>query len=225
MNKIFLTDDGSHSLMSETFGDSYHSKFGAIQESQHVFIDAALNYQTAKGQTYLTILEIGFGTGLNALMTYREATKQNLKVYYTTFEKYPLSIEQSNDLNYAEQLGISPSVLQTLHGCSWGEDVALNAHFVVNKQEKDCQSINLQNFADIVYFDAFAPQIQPELWEQAFLQKIFDALKPNGVLTTYCAKGAVKRALKAVGFDIESLEGFVGKREMTRAIKKYPLFV
>lgn len=220
MNKIFLTDDGSHSLMSEIFGDSYHSKFGAIQESQHVFIDTALNCQTAKGRTDLTILEIGFGTGLNALMTYREALKQSLKIHYTTFEKYPLSIEQSNDLNYAEQLGISPTVLQTLHSCNWDEDVAINAHFVFNKQKKDCQDIDLHNFADIVYFDAFAPQIQPELWEEAFLQKIFDALKPDGVLTTYCAKGTVKRALKAVGFQIESLEGPVGKREMTRAIKK-----
>ncbi len=220
MNKIFLTDDGSHSLMSEIFGDSYHSKFGAIQESQHVFIDTALNCQTAKGRTDLTILEIGFGTGLNALMTYCEALKQSLKIHYTTFEKYPLSIEQSNDLNYAEQLGISPTVLQTLHSCNWDEDVAINAHFVFNKQKKDCQDIDLHNFADIVYFDAFAPQIQPELWEEAFLQKIFDALKPDGVLTTYCAKGTVKRALKAVGFQIESLEGPVGKREMTRAIKK-----
>lgn len=220
MNKIFLTDDGSHSLMSEIFGDSYHSKFGAIQESQHVFIDTALNCQTAKGRTDLTILEIGFGTGLNAFMTYREALKQSLKIHYTTFEKYPLSIEQSNDLNYAEQLGISPTVLQTLHSCNWDEDVAINAHFVFNKQKKDCQDIDLHNFADIVYFDAFAPQIQPELWEEAFLQKIFDALKPDGVLTTYCAKGTVKRALKAVGFQIESLEGPVGKREMTRAIKK-----
>ncbi len=220
MNKIFLTDDGSHSLMSETFGDSYHSKFGAIQESQHVFIDAALNFQTAKGRTDLTILEIGFGTGLNALMTYREATKQKLKIHYVTFEKYPLSIEQANALNYAEQLDISTAVLQTLHGCNWHEDVALNEHFVINKQEKDCQNIDFQNIADIIYFDAFAPQIQPELWEQPFLQKIFDALKPDGVLTTYCAKGAVKRALKAVGFQIESLEGPVGKREMTRSVKK-----
>ena len=219
MNKIFLTDDGSHSLMSEIFGDSYHSKFGAIQESQHVFMDAGLNFQTAKGKTDLTILEIGFGTGLNALMTYCEMLKQSLKIHYTTFEKYPLSIEQSNDLNYSEQLGISPTVLQNLHGCNWNEDVVINADFVFNKQQTDCQTIDLQNFADIVYFDAFAPQIQPELWEQSFLQKIFNALKPDGVLTTYCAKGAVKRALKAVGFQLESLEGPTGKREMTRAVK------
>jgi tRNA U34 5-methylaminomethyl-2-thiouridine-forming methyltransferase MnmC len=219
MNKIFLTDDGSHSLMSETFGDSYHSKFGAIQESQHVFIEAALNYLAAKGKTDLTILEIGFGTGLNALMTFREAERQNLKINYLTIEKYPLSMEQAETLNYAEQLGVEPSVFKTLHSCNWGESVQLGAHFTFEKREIDCQTIDVEDFADIIYFDAFAPQIQPELWETPILQRLFTALKTGGVLTTYCAKGAVKRALKEVGFQLESLPGPVGKREMTRALK------
>jgi tRNA U34 5-methylaminomethyl-2-thiouridine-forming methyltransferase MnmC len=219
MNKIFLTDDGSHSLMSETFGDSYHSKFGAIQESQHVFIDAALNFQTAKGKTDLTILEIGFGTGLNALMTYREAERQNLKINYLTFEKYPVSIEQAKALNYSEKLGVETSILAQLHSSNWDEDIALGEHFTFQKQENDCQTISLHEFADIIYFDAFAPQIQPELWETTLLKRLFDALKPAGILTTYCAKGAVKRALKDVGFQIETLAGPPGKREMTRAQK------
>jgi tRNA U34 5-methylaminomethyl-2-thiouridine-forming methyltransferase MnmC len=219
MNKIFLTDDGSHSLMSETFGDSYHSKFGAIQESQHVFIEAALNYLTAKGKTDLTILEIGFGTGLNVLMTFREAERQNLKIHYLTIEKYPLSIEQAETLNYAEQLMVDSAVFKTLHSCNWGENVQLSTHFSFEKRENDCQSIDLENVADIIYFDAFAPQIQPELWETPILQSLFTALKIGGVLTTYCAKGAVKRALKEVGFQLESLPGPVGKREMTRALK------
>jgi tRNA U34 5-methylaminomethyl-2-thiouridine-forming methyltransferase MnmC len=219
MNKIFLTDDGSHSLMSETFGDSYHSKFGAIQESQHVFIEAALNYLTAKGKTDVTILEIGFGTGLNALMTFREAERQNLKIHYLTIEKYPLSMEQAETLNYAEQLSVEPSVFKTLHSCNWGESVQLGAHFTFEKRESDCQTIDVEDFADIIYFDAFAPQIQPELWETPILQRLFTALKTGGVLTTYCAKGAVKRALKEVGFQLESLPGPVGKREMTRALK------
>lgn len=219
MNKIFLTDDGSHSLMSETFGDSYHSKFGAIQESQYVFIDAALNYQTAKGLTDLTILEVGFGTGLNALMSICEAEKQNLTIHYHTFEKYPLSIEQANDLNYAEKLNCSDALFKELHACNWNENVQLTPYFSFQKYQTDCQTIDFQELADIVYFDAFAPQIQPELWDTSLLQKIFNALKPNGVFTTYCAKGAVKRVLKAVGFQIESLDGPVGKREMTRAIK------
>ena len=219
MNKIFLTDDGSHSLMSETFGDSYHSKFGAIQESQHVFIDAALNYQTAKGLTDLTILEVGFGTGLNALMTICAAEKQNLTIHYHTFEKYPLSIEQANDLNYAEKLNCPDALFKELHACNWNENVQLTPHFSFQKHPTDCQTIDFQELADIVYFDAFAPQIQPELWDTSLLQKIFNALKPNGILTTYCAKGTVKRALKAVGFQIESLDGPIGKREMTRALK------
>jgi tRNA U34 5-methylaminomethyl-2-thiouridine-forming methyltransferase MnmC len=219
MNKIFLTDDGSHSLMSETFGDSYHSKFGAIQESQHVFIDAALNYQTAKSKKKLTVLEIGFGTGLNTLMTFREAERQNLKIHYLTIEKYPLSIEQAETLNYAKKLGVEPSLFKTLHNSNWGETLQLSEGFSFEKQEKDCQTMALKDFADIIYFDAFAPQIQPELWEAPILQRLFAALKSGGVLTTYCAKGAVKRALKEVGFQLESLGGPPGKREMTRALK------
>jgi tRNA U34 5-methylaminomethyl-2-thiouridine-forming methyltransferase MnmC len=219
MNKIFLTDDGSHSLMSETFGDSYHSKFGAIQESQHVFIDAALNYQTAKSKKKLTVLEIGFGTGLNTLMTFREAERQNLKIHYLTIEKYPLSIEQAETLNYAKKLGVEPSLFKTLHNSNWGETLQLSEGFSFEKQEKDCQTMALKDFADIIYFDAFAPQIQPELWEAPILQRLFAALKSGGVLTTYCAKGAVKRALKEVGFQLESLGGPLGKREMTRALK------
>jgi tRNA U34 5-methylaminomethyl-2-thiouridine-forming methyltransferase MnmC len=219
MNKIFLTDDGSHSFMSETFGDSYHSKFGAIQESQHVFIDAALNFQTATGKTDLTIVEIGFGTGLNALMTLREADKQNLTIHYHSFEKYPLSMEQSDALNYAQQLAMSPDILSELHACPWNKNVPINAHFSLTKYDTDCQTIDFQDLADIVYFDAFAPQIQPELWEESLLQKVFNALKSGGILTTYCAKGSVKRALKAVGFQLEALEGPPGKREMTRALK------
>jgi tRNA U34 5-methylaminomethyl-2-thiouridine-forming methyltransferase MnmC len=219
MNKIFLTDDGSHSLMSETFGDSYHSKFGAIQESQHVFIDAALNYQTAKGKTDLTVLEIGFGTGLNALMTFREAERQNLNLHYLTVEKYPLSMEQAETLNYAEQLGVERSVFKTLHSSNWQERIRLSEQFSFEKWKSDCQTIEWTDFADIIYFDAFAPQIQPELWEVPLLQRLYAALKTGGVLTTYCAKGAVKRALKEVGFQLESLAGPIGKREMTRATK------
>ena len=225
MNKIFLTDDGSHSFMSETFGDSYHSKFGAIQESQHVFIDAALNFLTAKGKKNLTILEIGFGTGLNALMTYREAERQNLTINYLTFEKYPLSIEQSEALNYSEKLGLEPAILTEMHGCDWDVNVALGERFIFQKRQIDCQTIDLLDFADIIYFDAFAPQIQPELWEMPLLQRLFNALKSDGVLTTYCAKGAVKRAMKEVGFQIQALEGPVGKREMTRALKNESLFM
>jgi tRNA U34 5-methylaminomethyl-2-thiouridine-forming methyltransferase MnmC len=220
MNKLFLTDDGSHSLMSETFGDSYHSKFGAIQESQHVFMDAALNFQIQKEKTDLTILEIGFGTGLNALMTFREAERQNLSVQYLTYEQYPISIEQAMTLNYAENLAVSPAVFEEMHRCNWEENVQLSPYFSFKKCQKDCKTIELRDFADIIYFDAFAPQIQPELWELPLLKRMYDALKTEGVLTTYCAKGSVKRALKEVGFHLESLAGPTGKREMTRAIKK-----
>jgi tRNA U34 5-methylaminomethyl-2-thiouridine-forming methyltransferase MnmC len=219
MNKLFLTDDGSHSLMSETFGDSYHSKFGAVQESQHVFIEAALNFQIEKKKSELSILEVGFGTGLNAFMTYREAEKQKIHVDYLTFEKFPLSIEQAELLNYPERLMMDETIFKEMHRCNWDETVKLSPYFTFKKGQNDCTAITMQDFADIIYFDAFAPQIQPELWELSVMQSLFNALKSGGVLTTYCAKGTVKRALKEVGFQIEALEGPLGKREMTRATK------
>jgi tRNA U34 5-methylaminomethyl-2-thiouridine-forming methyltransferase MnmC len=220
INKIFVTDDGSHSLMSETFGDSYHSKFGAIQESQHVFIDAALNFQIESGKKEFNIVEIGFGTGLNALMTFRVAQKRGLIVNYLTYEKFPLSIEEAEALNYSEKLAMTNDILMEMHKCNWDKNNQLTPNFSFKKLQNDCQTIDLRDFADIIYFDAFAPQIQPELWEIPLLTRLFVALKPEGVLTTYCAKGSVKRALKEVGFQIESLEGPLGKREMTRATKK-----
>ena len=219
-NQLFETADGSHSILSEQFGVSYHSKHGAIQETQHVFINAALRYK-ALLQQELSVLDIGFGTGLNAYMTLIEATQRNLSVDYTGYEAFPISIEQAKNLNYPALLNTSDTIypFQLLHESDWEQRIAINNHFSFQKCLQTFDQITDQNRFDMVYFDAFAPNAQPDLWKQPLLEKMYQALKPEGVFVTYCAKGEVKRTLKAVGFQVERLKGPPGKREMTRAIK------
>ena len=219
-NQLFQTADGSHSILSEQFGVSYHSKHGAIQETQHVFINAALRFK-ALLQQELSILDIGFGTGLNAYMTLIEATNRNLSVDYTGYEAFPISIQQAKNLNYPALLKMSDTSYPflMLHECDWGQRISINNHFSFQKCLQTFDQIVYQNKFDIVYFDAFAPNAQPDLWKQPLLEKMYQALKPDGVFVTYCAKGEVKRTLKAVGFQVERLKGPPGKREMTRAIK------
>ena len=216
--RIFITEDGSHSMFSQEHGVSYHSRHGAIQESQHVFIDAGFHFKSSANNS-LSILEIGFGTGLNAFMTLLEAEKSDHKIQYTAIEAFPISIEEATTLNYAAALQQDTSKFLKLHQSTWEETISLNDNFSFIKNKKRFEELDFQNQFDIIYFDAFAPNAQPELWEKTLLQKMYDVLKPNGVLTTYCAKGVVKRTLKAVGFTIEAIPGPPGKREMTRAIK------
>lgn len=221
MDKIFVTQDGSHSVFSEQFGVSYHSKYGAIQETQHVFIDAALRYKAVVKKD-LKILDIGFGTGLNALMTLTESEKRNLNIVYHGVEAFPLNEEQIYQLNYTEELKLKEryaEAFQKMHDLEWGEAHQLLEKFEFTKHLCTFQEIDFKDYFDIIYFDAFAPNAQPELWEADLMQKMYDALQMEGVLVTYCAKGVVKRTLKEVGFEIEKLKGPPGKREMTRASK------
>ena len=221
MSKLFQTQDGSHSIFSDQFGVSYHSKYGAIQETQHVFIDAALRYK-ALIQKDIAILDIGFGTGLNAYMTLLEAIQKDLHIDYTSYEAFPITLSQAKMLNYPSLLSeplMAAQFLQ-LHEANWNEVIPINQHFRFRKCLQSFETIDTQAAYDIIYFDAFAPNAQPELWEAPLLSQMYQALKPEGVLVTYCAKGVVKRTLKAVGFQIESLKGPPGKREMTRAVKK-----
>ena len=219
-NSLFETADGSHSLFSEQYGVSYHSKYGAIQETQHVFINAALRFK-AVVQKEISILEIGVGTGLNAYMTLLEAEKRDLSIQYTAIEAYPISLEQASTLNYPALLNKEASSAHFLqmHAADWATTLPITQQFQFHKQQIKFETIAFDNQFDIIYFDAFAPNSQPELWEADVLGAMYKALKPDGVLTTYCAKGVVKRTLKAVGFQIEALKGPPGKREMTRAIK------
>lgn len=219
-NSLFETADGSHSLFSEQYGVSYHSKYGAIQETQHVFINAALRFK-AVVQKEISILEIGFGTGLNAYMTLLEAAKRDLAIQYTAIEAYPISLQQATALNYATLLNdeASQAHFLQLHFSDWATNLPITEQFQFIKQQIKFEAIDYENQFDIIYFDAFAPNSQPELWEAEVLGTMYKSLKEEGVLVTYCAKGVVKRTLKAVGFQIEALKGPPGKREMTRAIK------
>ncbi|MCB0562911.1 MAG: tRNA (5-methylaminomethyl-2-thiouridine)(34)-methyltransferase MnmD [Phaeodactylibacter sp.] len=219
MSKIFETQDGSHSIISDSFGESYHSKYGAIQESTHVFIHSGL-FHRIQGAKQLSVLEIGFGTGLNALLTLQEANKRQLPVYYEAVEAYPISVEEAKQLNYPDLIEeqVAGTFLQ-MHEMAWNEPQQITPYFSFLKKQSRFEQLRYQNAFDVIYFDAFAPNAQPELWEEEILQIMYNALKENGVLTTYCAKGVVKRCLKGVGFIVESLKGPPGKREMTRAVK------
>lgn len=214
---LFVTEDGSHSIYSEKHGVSYHSKYGALQETLHVFIDAALKFKSATSQQ-LSILEIGFGTGLNALATLAEANAQHLVIDYVAVEAYPISMTQAEQLNYGDLLEMEDHFLK-MHAAPWETPVQLSSQFTIEKVLTKFEHLDYENQFDIVYFDAFAPDAQPELWGKSIMTKMYKALRPNGVLVTYCAKGIVKRTLKSVGFAIEAIPGPPGKREMTRALK------
>lgn len=218
---IIETSDGSHTILSQQLQVSYHSKYGAIQESNHVFLANGLHHVARNTQT-IAILEMGFGTGLNALLSFREAYSNGWNLHYTTVEAYPISIEQAKALNYHELLGEPgrPDLLLQLHEQPWDTVECYEGIFTFNKIASRFESLQFppERF-DLVYYDAFAPSAQPELWETEVLRIVYDALKPGGILVTYCAKGAVKRSLKSLGFVIEELPGPPGKREMTRAVK------
>ncbi|MFQ5446549.1 MAG: tRNA (5-methylaminomethyl-2-thiouridine)(34)-methyltransferase MnmD [Desulfobacterales bacterium] len=217
---LIETQDGSQSVLSEEFGVTYHSKYGAVQESRHVFIEEGLFLKTI-GKKYLSILEMGFGTGLNAFLTLVEAEKLNISVHYCGVEKEPLKPEIINALQYPEFLDAADKEAQfkALHQSSWNEEVAITDYFSLCKLHQPFSQVELCAKYDLVYYDAFSPNVQPEFWEEPMLRKVFEALLPKGVLVTYCAKGSFKRALKAVGFEVEALPGPPGKREMTRATK------
>lgn len=214
-NKIVLTDDGSHTLLSKEFNEHYHSIHGAFNESMHVFIENG--FKTIKDKYSIHILEMGMGTGLNILLTIREAIKSKSKVHYTTFEQFPVSIEESKSLNYIGET--EKNIFDAIHNSPWGEWIELNEYFKLLKINKDIHTLDENSTYDLVYYDAFAPNCQPDLWTVDIFTKIYQAMKVGGVLVTYCAKGYVKRNLKAVGFEVISLPGPPRKREMTKAVK------
>lgn len=219
MHKILPSEDGSHTLLSEQFGVTYHSTHGAIQETQTVFIDAGLQYQIDQGLQEINILEMGFGTGLNAIMTYQYLQDKDTQVNYHTIEAYPISLEMAQQLNYPTLLSLNENQQEDFY--SMHENTEGNFHhFNFKKSITQLQEISLApNQYDIIYFDAFAPSSQEELWTEDIMQKLYNTAREGGVLVTYCAKGVFKRRLKSVGFTVEGLPGPKGKREMTRAIK------
>ena len=217
--EIIITADGSTTIQIKDWNEQYHSKHGAIQEAYHVYIDSGLSL--FKNQK-LSILEIGFGTGLNALITYIEASKLGLEVNYVGVDAYPIKSEELQRLNYVSQLkaeALSKDFL-LMHDSLWEKEVAISDRFTLHKKQKDFAELAMENSFDLVYFDAFGARVQPELWTETIFGKMFKAMKNDGILVTYAAKGSVRRAMQAVGFYVERLPGPPGKREMLRATKK-----
>ena len=217
---LLTTSDGSTTIYSDQYGVTYHSIHGAVTESAHVFINAGLRYKAVVQQD-IAILETGFGTGLNAFLTKIEAERRNLNVRYTGLEIQPIQTWEAAELDYAEALLVpeQKGLFLSLHQCAWEEFHELSDNFTFQKCQTPIQEFLAEEKFDIIYFDAFAPQAQPELWTEAVFAHMYASLKPDGVLVTYCAQGAFKRTLKKVGFTVERLEGPPGKREMTRATK------
>jgi len=212
--ELKLTEDGSHTLFVQEIDECYHSTHGAIQESRHIFIEAGLK-QCPKEE--IRILEIGFGTGLNAFLTLLEAERNDKLIHYTTLELYPVELEMALLLNYPEELAPGKrEAFEKMHTAGWNVETPVTPLFVLNKIETDFTEFMFQDKFDVVYFDAFSPEKQPEMWGEALFEKIYSHCNTGAVLTTYCAKGIVRRAMQAAGFVVERLPGPPGKREMLR---------
>lgn len=224
MPYILPTSDGSVTLHSEIHNVTYHSINGAVTESMHVFIEMGLEKKQAEQKT-IRILEMGLGTGLNAYLTFFH--KKENELYYTALETNPISLAIAKDLNYSQQIenkAISETFLQ-IHTCEWEKDNSLSASFHLKKYIKKLQDFETEEKFDIIYYDAFDPAAQPELWTEAIFEKLYSLTAPNGILVTYCAKGSVRRAMQAAGYTTERLPGPPGKREMLRATKAKGLLV
>ncbi|MBX9779518.1 MAG: tRNA (5-methylaminomethyl-2-thiouridine)(34)-methyltransferase MnmD [Chitinophagaceae bacterium] len=241
---IQVTADGSNTLSIPVMEVSYHSKHGAIQESMHIFIHAGLYDDRIKNLPQINILEIGFGTGLNTVLTAIEANKIQKQITFTSIEAFPLSKEEWSQLNYGAILNQQP-LFDAIHEAKWNQKVKINANFQlhkINKKveeiinslihdelshrrwrfEKTCHPVRLggvEGAYNLIYFDAFAPAAQPELWSAEIFSYLYSLLTHNGILVTYCSKGVVRRAMESVGFTIEKIPGPPGKREMVRALK------
>jgi tRNA U34 5-methylaminomethyl-2-thiouridine-forming methyltransferase MnmC len=253
---IIETSDGSHSLFVPALNETYHSRHGAMQESQWVFIKQGLGFTGPRMHEFgvssvgvtlqegpvtersrLRIHEVGFGTGLNALLAMRWAEEHRVHVHFTSLETNVLPMEIAEKLNYCDtdisegplfersreqissQQNPVPERFMQMHSCPWNEDVIITPHFTLHKAQRAVQDEQAENQYDVVFYDAFGPPTQPEMWTLAIFQRMYAALKPGGIFVTYCAKGQVRRDLQSAGFTVERLPGPPGKREMLRATK------
>jgi tRNA U34 5-methylaminomethyl-2-thiouridine-forming methyltransferase MnmC len=221
--EIRLTEDGSHTLYVTEIDECYHSTHGAVQESLHVFVEAGFNAflsfcgcQASLMQREIKVLEIGFGTGLNAGLTLLEGKNSGRKVHYTALELYPLAVDKALQLNYAGMFEGEGRVFERMHLSCWGEDEVITSYFTLHKVKADFTACELQGMFDVIYFDAFSPEKQPEMWSEDGFRKLYEHAAVGAVLATYCAKGSVRRAMQSAGFVTERLPGPLGKREILR---------
>lgn len=215
---IEITADGSHTLFLPELEEHYHSVNGAIQESKHVFIDAGLHHCE---KDVIHIFEVGFGTGLNAFLSLMDSDNGR-KIFYTAIEAYPLPFSLIEQLNYAQKYSREDQLLfYKLHEAEWGKEQEITSNFFLTKIETDLIQFNFSDVAsaDLIYFDAFAPDKQSEMWSQPIFNNIYSITNEQGILVTYCAKGAVRRMMQQSGYKTERLPGPPGKREMLRATK------
>lgn len=214
--EILITSDGSTTIHLPDWNEQYHSKNGSINETYHVFIESGLNQVSSHK---ISILEIGFGTGLNCFITYLENKKE---INYVGVEAYPVTSEEVEKMNFISILEAKndKAIFNKIHEVSWNKKHQITDEFSLEKRQQFFEDIEDENAFHLIYFDAFGARVQPQLWTEEIFQKMFKALKEDGILVTYSAKGSVRRAMQAVGFSVERLPGPPGKREMLRAIKK-----
>jgi len=216
--EIIITDDGSTTIRIPDWDENYHSTHGAIQEAKHVFIKNGLDL--FQNQDSISILEIGFGTGLNAFITFLETINKE-KVNYVGVEAYPISQEEIAQMNYVSELEAEKyqEIFDKMHSCDWESQETITENFLLTKRKQFFQDIEDKNQFDLIYFDAFGFPLQPELWSEVIFKKMYEALLPKGTLVTYACRSSIKNAMLSVGFSIEKLPGAPGKREMLRATK------
>jgi len=218
VRRLLLTEDGSHTLFVNEMDEPYHSIHSAIQESMHVFINQGFR---RINKTQFNILELGFGTGLNVMLTLAEAKSVGTKIYYHTVEKYPLDPNEYIQLNYEQIIeDIPPGILVRMHEAPWDMNFEISDAFTIHKEKADFRTMEPEGKFDLVYFDAFSPDKQPHLWTKEIFCKLSELLHPGGILVSYTAKGSVRRALSSCKFNVERVPGPPGKREMIRATKR-----
>lgn len=218
IREIITTKDGSTTIHLPELNETYHSKFGAIQEAYHVFIKMGFELFS---QESISILEIGFGTGLNAFITFLEAQKNNKTIDYVGVEAYPVALEEAMQMNYVSELNSSDKneMFNEMHICTWEEKHKISQTFCLTKRKQLFEDIIDENRFDLIYFDAFGFTVQPNLWNEIIFAKMYKSLKSGGVLVTYACRTSIKNAMLSSGFSVEKLPGAPGKREMLRATK------
>lgn len=216
--RIITTNDGSHTLLVPELNEQYHSIHGAIKEAEHVFLKMGLDEFVRSNRVSVNVFEVGFGTGLNALLSAQWATSKQKKLAYTSIEKFPVSKKEFQQLNYGNIVHGS-EIYTKITDAKWNDFTTISNAFKLRKLKLDLRKDTLPNGFDVVFFDAFAPNKQPELWDTLVFEKIYGIMSENSLMVTYCCQGQAKRNMISAGFEVEKVPGPPGKREMLRARK------